>query len=152
MHHHRGNPGYAVAHFIFDFVRNSMSLADGEVATHHHVEIDVIPEADLADKALLQSQDRGNGFRDRTHALFSHPARARYPRSSAKGFLTWRHPPKMMTGAAHNAAQSSALGLRVHTATEMPMNAKVEVMASLKWCQASPLSAVLSILRLTPET
>jgi hypothetical protein len=73
-------------------------------------------------------------------------------RSSAMGGRSWRHALNRMTGEAHKAAQSSAVGFCVQRAIEIPINANAEVMASLKWCQASPRTAVLSMFLATAET
>ena len=56
-------------------------------------------------------------------------------------------PSKAMTKAASNAAQSSADSQPgpPQSATPMPIKAAVDVNASLRWCHASALTALLPV-------
>src|SRR5580692_8352825 len=58
----------------------------------------------------------------------------------------------MMIGEAQRAAQSSAAGFRVQRAMDIPTKAKLDVIASLKWYQASLSMALLSKPFPTAET
>src|ERR1700689_5976991 len=72
--------------------------------------------------------------------------------SSAMGCRTFLQALKMIIGEAQRAAQSSAAGFRVQRAMDIPTKAKLDVIASLKWCHASLSTALLSKPFPTSET
>jgi len=115
-----------------------------QVSIYYDMEVDIVAETHFSYKALVQPNHSGHmssDFPDFVSRVGSGATSA----SSRIAGRSCRHALYRMTSAALRAAQRSAAAQRSPPtrAIDTPAKAKADVMASLRWCQASLLTAML---------